>query len=318
MPQARTVYDHIATNNIKTGILVLMFPIMLCFIIGLLTFLFFMDNPHELEAALSEFKTLIPILFAIALGWMGISYFTGDKMMLTFAKAKQLTPSDKEYTRVYKSVENIALAAGLPMPHVYLIEDKALNAFATGHAPSSASIALTRGIIETLKPLELEGVIAHEMAHIGNRDIRLNMLIITGLNVFALLADIFLRIRPGYRSNKKSQQLSLIFMIIGLSLLIFNFLIAPLLYFAVSRMREYAADATGALITRHPEALADALSKISTNAHIKTADTTPQMASAYICCPLKNQARSFLGFGETHPPITERIRRLRQMIGYTL
>lgn len=206
----QTVYDHIAANNRKTWLLLLLFPTVLSLLTILATVLAFYAmgdlrfaahfvTPHQ-EFLLSHniaitagnvywlaggffIASYLPFVFGTAITWMLISYFFGDTMMLSFAHALPL--QKQENPQVYRLVENVAIAAGLPMPKVYIVDDESLNAFATGRDPKHASIALTTGIIAKLEPLELEGVIAHEMAHIGNRDIRLNMMIITGLSVFA-------------------------------------------------------------------------------------------------------------------------------------
>ena len=192
MKPIKTTYDHIRSNNIKTLLLILAFPATLAFILYGILYLAVMNDPEGGRVANDLFISVGTPVIIIAFVWTGISYWFGDKMMLGFAGA-HLAPNDKENKKVYRAVENVALAAGLPTPKVYIIDDNSLNAFATGHSPQTASVALTRGIIDKLEPLELEGVIAHEMAHIGNRDIRLNLIIITGLGVGALLAEILFR-----------------------------------------------------------------------------------------------------------------------------
>lgn len=339
MSRPLTVYDHITRNNLKTAFLVLMFPITLSVLVwiacyGAVRVLadndFMMDgvvlwlrwfpgtterlsenNAYFYAASGYWLYTLMP-LFSIALGWMAISYFFGDKMMLEFAGARPIDLNDNK--KLYRSVQNVAMAAGLPMPKVYEIKDSSLNAFATGHSPKTASIAVTTGLLEKLKPLELEAVIAHEMAHIGNRDVRLNLLIITGLSVFGFLAE-HIRMRfwtIGCR-NKKENQLQLLILFVMIALMIFHFFIAPLLRLAISRTREYAADATGARITHNPGALADALMKISTDARVEVLDRQPVMGTACIADPSHKGGLMLSSLSSTHPPIGVRIRRLRAM-----
>jgi heat shock protein HtpX len=254
------------------------------------------------------------VIFAIL--WMGISYFLGDSMMLGFADAQEMDDKNPQFKYVYKAVENVALAAGLPTPKVYIIDDDSLNAFATGRDPNSASVALTTGIIKKLDRLELEGVIAHEMAHIGNRDIRLDMLIITGLGVFGFMAELLSHSwrfqSSSDNKNSNSGALHLLIFAVWAVLMLFNFLIAPLINFAISRAREYAADATGALITRNPKALASALEKISQDARVEVLDDSKSMSLVCIASPLEDTSRAFSGF-DTHPPINERVARLRNM-----
>ena len=292
-----TVYDHIASNNRKTFLLVLLFPFSLClmvlaamvvafYAIGDIEFAtsFIYSNVHILQwfdivvtennlyfwAAVSYVAGIVPWIFIAGIIWMLISWHFGDKMILWGANAKPIELKDNP--KIYRLVENVAIAAGLPCPKLYIINDDSLNAFATGRDPKHASVTLTTGIIAKLEPLELEGVIAHEIAHIGNRDIRLNMLIITGLSIFGFLADV-IRIRMrSLGNNKDASKLFVVYMAIFIALSLFNLVVAPLLQLAISRSREYAADATGALITRNPAALASALSKISQDARVEVLD----------------------------------------------
>ncbi len=339
---AVTVYDHIRQNNVKTVLLALLFPIVLTILIGiaclaavalvrdkdfLLNGIYLLirwfpsleanitgDNATFYAAMGYLMYAIVPI-FAVSGLWMIVSLMTGDKMMLGFAGAEPLEKSDNP--TVYRLVENLAIVAGLPMPRIYVIDDDSLNAFATGYSPKSASIALTSGIIEKLEPLELEGVIAHEMAHIGNRDIRLNMLIITGLGVFAFAAD-FIRLNMVFKSSKDNRNgLHLLIFFIIIALMIFNFVFAPLIHMAISRTREYAADATGALITRNPQALARALEKIRTDARVEVLDKQPTMATACIADPTarSSEIAALSDLSATHPPIEERIKRLQAMGG---
>ena len=238
---------------------------------------------------------------------MCIAYLFGDKMMMAFAGAVPMTK--KENPKVYNTVENVAIMAGLPCPKIYIIQDESLNAFATGKNPQNAAIAFTTGILKKLEPLELEGVVAHEMSHIGNRDIRLNMLVITGIGIFGFLGRNLLRIRSSGSSRKKEGQLFILLLFISIALLIFDWVVAPLIHLALSRTREYAADATGAKILHNPGALADALEKISIDSRVEALDKQKTMAGACIASPLSK----FSELTSTHPPIQERIRRLRSM-----
>ncbi len=339
MTEAITLYDHIAANNRKTFWLILLFPLSLALLVGLASVasVYIINDPEFSQDGLSlllsifpqvqEYITpeniilwggigyaIIPLvpMVVIAFLWMAISYRFGDKMMLSFAQAVQI--EKKDFPLVFRSVENVAIAAGLPTPKVFVINDASLNAFATGRDPETASITLTTGIIQKLEPLELEAVIAHEMAHIGNRDIRLTMLIVTGLGVFGFLAD-FLRMslrNSSRNSNKKQGQAVLFIFLLMVALLIFNLLVAPLIRLAISRSREYAADATGALITRNPEALISALQKISQDARVEVLDKQPGMAIACVADPReKDIAKVKDGWFSTHPAIENRVARLR-------
>ena len=324
-----SVYDHITQNNRKTLLLVLLFPISLCILVTLACWfavLWVGDtqmvidgisllpdkwqpiNPNSFWAAVGfSYAFLLPTLI-IAFVWTMISFLFGSKMMLAFAGAVPIEKQDAK--QLYNIVENTAIMAGLPMPKLYIIEDKSLNAFATGYNPQNAALAVTRGLMEKLTPMELQGVVAHEMAHIGNRDIRLNMLIIAGLGVFYSLGRSCLRsaTRSSGRNDKKGNG-GILLICIAVALLIFNFIVAPLIRLAISRQREYAADATGAKILHNPKALADALEKIAIDARVEVLDEQKNMAVACIASPFAGLSN----LTSTHPSIEERVRRLRNM-----
>ena len=308
MKKVKTVYDHIRANNIKTAVLVVLFPVIFIALVFLCVWCV-----QPLNDAINTTTMVAVPTVVVCVIWMLISWAFGDSMMLSMAGAKQINDTDPEYRYVYKSVENVALAAGLPTPKVYVIEDGGLNAFATGRGPRDATVALTRGIIEKLDRPELEGVIAHEMSHIGNRDIRLDMFIITGIGVTVFIADMLARNMMYARSDGDDKNNgAAVIMMVWLAFTLFNVLISPILHMAISRRREYAADATGAYITRNPRALAAALRKISEHSVVKNLDGRKTMAA--ICIANPTRARAF--FGEimaTHPPIKERIRRLESM-----
>jgi heat shock protein HtpX len=307
----KTVYDHIKSNNRKTMLLVALFPISfiaLVFLFVLAVFLLSAEPGYDVigGAAAAAASVAVPVA-AAALIWMLVSWLCGDSMMLAVAGARPVSKDEKECRRLFQSVQNVALAAGLPTPKVYIVLDDGMNAFATGRTPNDASVAFTRGIVQNLDRAELEGVIAHEMAHIGNRDIRMDMLIITGLGVTIFMADIIFRMAAaGW--NKHKDRRALLFAVWG-AFTVFNFIILPILRMAISRKREYLADATGASITRNPRALASALSKISQNPHVRSVEGSTTMAEAFIADPRMGLARLFA----THPPVEERIKRLNDM-----
>lgn len=323
-----TVYDHIRQNNVKTALLIALFPVSLCALFFGLSFAFYFwaywdgatTAGNALQQAfsptLTAFVVFAPALFIAALIWMIAAAFFGGSIMLSLAQAEPLSPEDARHRQVLRAVQNVALAAGLPTPKAYVIADDSLNAFAAGYSPKTASITLTSGMIKKLSPLELEGVIAHEMAHIGNRDVRLNMVVLIGLSISGLLADMIGRawlFSPrGRGGDREKNGITAIIFIAWLSLTIFNLLIAPLIFFAISRTREYAADATGALITRNPHALANALQKISADPRVEVLDAAPHMAAACIYTP-RADVKPFLGIGDTHPAVSDRIRRLKAM-----
>lgn len=242
-----------------------------------------------------------------------VSYYNGDKIALAVSGAKPIQKNDNPY--VYRLVENLCLTAGLPAPKIHLINDPNINAFACGRDPQHSSIAVTTGAIEKLENEELEGVIAHELSHVKNYDIRLMTIVIVCVGVVTLMADFFLRanfIFGGKRDSREGGQLGAILMIAGLILAILSPVFATLIQLAVSRKREYLADASGVLLTRYPEGLAKALEKIkSSNQPLQRANHAT--AHLYIANPFEAVGKKISGLFATHPPIEERIVRLRKM-----
>jgi len=246
------------------------------------------------------------------------SYWYSDKIVLKMSNAKELVfENNKE---LYRLVENLCITAGLPLPKIYIINDSAPNAFATGRDPEHAVVAVTTGLLEKLEKSELEGVIAHELSHIGNRDILLATIVTVLVGVVVLLADWFRRwtFFGGRRSNadnKLNGNLQLIIIILAIVLSILAPLFAYAMQFAISRKREFAADADGALLTRYPEGLARALEKISRDKEpLEVANRAT--AHLYISSPFKKDAVGrkagfFAKAFMTHPPIEERVAALR-------
>ena len=319
----KSAYDHIQSNNIRTWVLVGLFPLTLLALFSLVLYIMLLIAQGEVidyqlvnETALFYIEKFALWVGGIGLAWMLIVMNIGGDMMLSFAGATELDNSSKENKKIYNLVENTAMAAGLPTPRVFIVNDESLNAFATGKDPEHAAVALTTGIIKRLNTLELQGVIAHELAHIGNRDVKLNMMLISGVSIFGFLADLLFRMHftNNSRDNEKNA-FGIVILAAAITFLIFNWIVAPLLRLAVSRCREYAADSTGALITRNPQALADALKKISEDARVEALDSAKEMAAACIYTPLKVEAFSLTS---THPPVEERIKRLEQMAGNSL
>ena len=309
MKPVKTVYDHIRSNNIKTVFLVICFPLIFIALIFLFTWIV-----APIDTALqTTVSVAIPTFIACAV-WLVISWAFGDSMMLHSAHAHEIFDDDKQNREIFRAVENVAIAAGLPRPRVYIIDDDSMNAFATGRSPRDASVALTRGIIKKLDNLELQGVIAHEMAHIGNRDIRLDMMLITGVGVTVFAADMILRLaivgNNGDNDNRGNG--AAVLLMIWLAFMVFNWIITPILRMAVSRNREYAADATGAQITRNPMALANALRKITTDARVECLDKVKSMSA--VCIAYPGGPREFASsLMATHPPVEKRIERLESM-----
>lgn len=290
------MYSQIDSNKRKTVVLIGVF---LALIIGIGVFLNQYQGYGYQTVVLAVVISSVMSLF---------SYYASDKIALASTGAKQITKEQNAY--VYRLVENLCITDGLPVPKIYIIDSPALNAFATGRDPQHASIALTTGIISALENEELEGVIAHELSHVKNYDIRVMTVVVVLVGTIGLIADFFFRGRflGGNRDNKSGG--NGLFMIIGLVALIISPIIAELIKLAISRKREYLADASGALLTRYPEGLARALEKIG-GSNIPLARASSATAHLFISNPFK--AKSFSGLFSTHPPIEERVKKLRGM-----
>ncbi len=297
-----SVYDAIGANRVRTILLVAVF-------IGLVAALGYVLGE---VAAPGYGPAVLPFAALFAGGSALVSYYAGDRMLLAQSQARPLGPNDEPVLR--HVTEELAIGLGLSSPALYVIEDTAPNAFATGRDPQRASVVVTRGLLDKMDRQELEGVIAHEMSHVGNRDIRVMLLVAVLVGTVALVADWILRAMFWGRGGRDRDRGSgtAILLVIGLVLAILTPLIASLIQLAVSRQREYLADASGALLTRYPPGLISALRKIS-------ADTEPlevankATAALYIANPLHDRPTFLDGLFDTHPPIAERIRRLEAM-----
>ena len=322
-----TLYEHIAENKRRTVLLVLAFPIVFALFTWVVFAVFFwitgmVTQPDTYQAVsqtdwasslTSTMLVLVPLCWVVAMIWMGISFFFGDKWLMSGAGAVRVT--EKDQPEIYHLVENLCISRGLPVPRIYIMDDNSLNAFATGRDPKHASVALTKGIIQRLERVELEGVIAHELSHVENRDIRLMLITVAGISFFTFVGEMILRSSLRSRNSKNNGGGQLILLVLGLVFIIYGYVMAPLLRLAVSRTREYQADATAALMTRHPKALASALRKISSDSRVEALDAHPSMAAMCIANPLvKMQAFSWMsGLLATHPPIEKRIAALLEM-----
>jgi heat shock protein HtpX len=247
-----------------------------------------------------------------------VSYFAGSKILLAVSGAKEVTQD--VHPQLYNVVEEMRIAANLPhQPKIYIIADAAPNAFATGIKPENSAIAVTAGLLGTLNRDELQGVVAHEMSHIVNRDILVMTFAGMMLGAITLMAEVFTRSlwfgggsRYRSKSSDKGGQGQIIILVLAIALAILGPIMAQLLYFAISRKREYLADASAVRLTRYPDGLASALEKISnTNLDLKTANKVT--APMYIINPLKKKGMQISNLSSTHPPITERINILRSM-----
>lgn len=301
------MYKQIDSNKRRTFLFILLF---LVFIIGLGWVFSYVFNAY----------IIFPLAIILAVFQALISYYYSDRITLAISGAKEIKREDN--LELHRIVENLAITAGIPKPRIYLIEDSAPNAFATGRDPKHASITVTSGLLEKLDKSELEGVIAHELSHVGNYDIRLMTLVVVLVGVVALVSDWFLRWTwwgGGRRrsSDEGGGQLQLIMFVIAIVLAILAPLAATLIQLAISRKREFLADSSGVLLTRYPEGLASALEKISKDREpLEVANKAT--AHLYIVNPLKEHAgKTAVGWFSklfmTHPPIEERIKALQSM-----
>jgi heat shock protein HtpX len=298
------LYEQIAANKRKTVLLIAGF-VALLFAVGA-AFVFILGNGSPIGIAI---VAVIVIVSSI------LSYYNSDKAALAISRAK---PADRQqYARLYNLVEGLCIASGLPMPRLYIIEDDAPNAFSTGRNPKHAAVAVTTGLLEKMNRVELEGVLAHELSHIRNYDILVMTLTVTMVGIIALLSDFFLRfLWFDNRDNDQNNPLGVLLAIFGFVLLIFAPIIAYVMQFAVSRRREYLADASGAQLTRYPPGLISALEKLKAD---QTSIHTASKATAHLWIEQPLDTESNKGHTrlnhlfDTHPPLDDRIRALQAM-----
>ena len=303
------MYKQIAANRQKTFLLVFSF-LVLIIVAGYFASVYW-DSPSVLFLA---------IVASVGMSWW--SYFAGDKAILVMSGARVVQhDADIKQRQIVHLVENLCITAGLPVPKVYLVNDPAPNAFAVGRDPKHASIALTTGIIEKLDKAELEGVIAHELSHIKNYDILLSTVVITLLGVITLIADWMGRsssaasiqgVRMGFGKRDDNDGGNGALFIITIIFMILAPIFAQLIYLGVSRQREYLADASGALLTRYPEGLANALKKLAADKNqLRFANRAT--AGLYIVDPFKKMKEATVELWSTHPPLQKRIAALMNM-----
>jgi len=287
------VYKDIASNKRKTVLLMILFVI----IVAGLGWLF---SEYFGEPLLTPYVLIGATVYAL------FSYLAGSKMALAFNGARKIQKKDNP--RLWRIVENLSITDGMPMPSVYIIDDPAPNAMATGRDPKHASVAATTGILDMLSDTELEGVMAHEMGHVKNYDIRVSMIAFALVAVISIMADIILRMT--FFRDRDSENGNSYFYLIGIVAAILTPIIASFIQLAISRQREYLADATGAETTRYPEGLASALEKIGKRGSTLRRQNA-STAHLFFANPLKG--KSLLAMFSTHPPINDRIERLRNM-----
>ena len=292
-----SIYTHQDSNVRKTWLLMSIFLVV---VIGVgWGFSYILNTPIILWVA-------VGISIAMNVG----AYWYSDKIVLKMTGAKEVVR--EENRELYNIVENLSITAGLPMPKLYIIEDSAPNAFATGRDKEHAVVAVTTGLLKMLDKNELEGVVAHELSHIGNRDMLVMTVVVVLVGFIALISDFFIRMSLlGGHGNNRDNKFGVILVIAGIALAILSPIIAKLIQLAISRKREFLADASGALLTRYPEGLASALQKISSyRAPMKRASNAT--AHLFISNPFGGEAKKGLHkFFMTHPPVEERIMALR-------
>ena len=305
VPYEGTFRDRIAVNKRNSLLLIAAF-LALITVFGYIIGYAWLGNPAE---------AVFGLVLALVVGTVSglATYYGGDRMVLAASHAREVTHDEAPV--LFNVVEEMTIAAGLPMPKVYIIDDTAPNAFATGRDPEHASIAVTSGLLEKLNRDELQGVIAHEMSHVGNFDIRYAMLVGILVGTTVLISDFFLRglwFGGGRRREGGGGQAQLIMMAIAIVLAILAPIFARLLQLSISRQREYLADASAVQLTRNPKALADALQKISGDQEVLEV-ANRATAHLYIVNPIKKFEKRAKGIFSTHPPIEERIKILRSM-----
>ena len=296
---AVNIYNSISENRTKTWIVMILFVA------------FFVGVSYVLGISLGYGLSWAGAMLIISGLISFFSYYNSDKLVLSLSGAKEA--DKKTYRTLYTTVENLSIGAGLPMPRVYVVDDASPNAFATGRDPKHAAVCATTGLLDKLNKVELEGVVAHELSHVGNYDTRLMGVVAILVGSIAILANVFMR-SMWFRDNDRNSNSNGILVLLGIIFAILAPVTATLIELAISRRREYLADATGALLTRYPDGLADALEKIAKDGR-PVMHATAGTAHFYIEDPFKGKKTTgFLtNLFSTHPPIADRIRILRAM-----
>jgi heat shock protein HtpX len=287
------MYNEISSNKRKSAFILVAFAVFACIIAYVASWL--------LGA-----KSFAPYVIIAALSYVVISYYAGSKLASALNGAKEVGRQDEQ--RLYRIVENLAITDGLPMPKVYVMEDPGLNAFAMGRNPNNAIVCATRGLLDTMTDSEVQGVMAHELAHVKNYDVRVSLVAFAMASIIGIISDIVLRAM--FWGGGDDDQNNPVMMIIGIIAIILAPIVAAMIQMAISRKREYLADASGALTTRYPEGLTSALEKIEQKGSTLKKQNS-STAHIFFANPLKKKSLSRLF--STHPPIEDRIAKLRQM-----
>ena len=300
----RLMFEEVRSNKIKSVVLIILF----LFLVGVL------GSVIGLIYGSTVFGIIISVV--VGLVYVLIVFNSGDQMILKMTGARPVTK--KEFPYLYHTLEGLAIAAGIPTPKAYVIEDSALNAFATGKDPEHASITVTTGLLKVMKRQELEGVVAHEMSHIKNYDVRFMMLAVVLVGLVTLLSDFILRSflwgsHGRKRENNGGGNIQLLFIALGLLFAILAPIIGYMIKLAISRKREFMADANAAVLTRYPPGLASALEKISKDPDPLVDKANKATAHLFISTPFRKEHGFVTHLFATHPPIEERIKRLKEM-----
>jgi heat shock protein HtpX len=305
------VYEQIAANKRKT-VLLIFGAIVLLGAVGYVLGLWYGGSGSGVYGLVGA----VALALVLSLG----SFFGGDRLVLASTRAREVTP--QEQPRLHNIVEGLAIAAGIPKPRVYVIPEQAPNAFATGRNPEHSSVAVTEGLLSTMNRVELEGVIGHELSHVVDRDILVGTIVATLVGAVVLISEFFMRswwwggVRGRRGGDRSGGGIEAIIFAVGLALLILAPIIGQIVRLAVSRQREFLADAQGALLTRYPPGLASALRKIGAASGIPMRSANNATAHLWLNQPSRIRGE---GMGpleklfNTHPPIEERIRRLEEM-----
>ncbi len=298
-----TIYDSVSSNKRKTILVMFVFVAFVLLVSYILS-----------KALGGDGFSFAAIMLIFSGLYSFASYYYSDKLVLALSGAK---PAKKnEYRNYYDIVENLSIGDGVPTPKIYVINDSAPNAFATGRDPKHAAICVTLGLLQKMNKVELEGVIAHELSHVKNYDTRLMGVVAILVGVLAMLSNVFLRSMwwGGFRDRDSDRRDNTIFMVLAIVAAILSPIVATLIQLAVSRRREYLADASGALLTRYPEGLASALEKIADDRNVMK-EANLATAHLYIENPFKQNYNKnwLLNLFSTHPPVEDRIKILRSM-----
>jgi len=292
------IYNEISTNKRNSVLLISSFFVVIILLGYIFGYIFF--NPYTGVF----FAFLISMIFTL------ISYYSGDKMILAMTGAKEA--KKPEHTFLINTVEGLAIAAGISTPKIYVVNEDSPNAFATGRNEKHASVTVTTGLLRLMNREELEGVLAHELSHIKNYDVRFMLLVATLVGITVLISDMLLR-SFFWSSHRNDNKANTFIIVIGLVLAILTPIVVQLIKFAISRKREFLADASGALLTRYPPGLASALRKIKNDKEPSIAGVNRAISHLFIADPMRFAGDKVKHWFSTHPPLDERIRRLEAM-----